>query len=68
MNFAGASTVEQHRSAATYRDCILKGERPGNLPVQAPTKYGLVIHLKTAKALGLNVSPQLADGVIELKQ
>jgi putative ABC transport system substrate-binding protein len=51
-----------------YRDCILKGERPGNLPVQAPTKYGLVIHLKTAKALGLNVSPQLADGVIELKQ
>ena len=60
--------VEQHRGAAAYVDRILKGEKPGNLPVQAPTKYDLVINLKTAKALGLNVSLQLqqrADGVIE---
>jgi putative tryptophan/tyrosine transport system substrate-binding protein len=64
----GFNTVEQHRGAATYVDRILKGERPGDLPVQAPTKYDLVINLKTAKALGLNISPQLqqrADGVIE---
>ena len=64
----GFNTVEQHRGAAAYVDRILKGERPGNLPVQAPTKYDLIINLKTAKALGLNVSLQLqqrADGVIE---
>ena len=64
----GFDTVEQHRGAASYVDRILKGERPGDLPVQAPTKYGLVINLKTAKALGLNVSLQLqqrADDVIE---
>jgi putative ABC transport system substrate-binding protein len=64
----GFDTVEQHRGAATYVDRILKGEKPGNLPVQAPMKYDLVINLKTAKALGLNVSLQLqqrADGVIE---
>ena len=62
------NTVEQHRGAASYVDRILKGEKPGDLPVQAPTKYDLVINLKTAKALGLNVSLQLqqrADGVIE---
>jgi putative ABC transport system substrate-binding protein len=64
----GFDTVEQHRGAASYVDRILKGEKPGNLPVQAPTKYDLVINLKTAKALGLNVSTQLqqrADRVIE---
>jgi ABC-type uncharacterized transport system substrate-binding protein len=61
----GFDTVQQH---ASYVDRILKGEKPGNLPVQAPTKYDLVINLKTAKALGLNVSLQLqqrADGVVE---
>ena len=64
----GFNTVEQHRGAASYVDRILKGEKPGDLPVQAPTKYDLVINLKTAKALGLDVSMQLqqrADGVIE---
>ncbi len=55
----GFHTVEQHRGAATYVDRILKGEKPGNLPVQAPTKYDLVINLKTAKKLGLNISMQL---------
>src|SRR5215471_13509179 len=64
----GFDTVEQHRGAASYIDRILKGEKPGDLPVQAPTKYLLVINLKTARALGLNVSLQLqqrADEVIE---
>jgi putative ABC transport system substrate-binding protein len=64
----GFDTIEQHRGAASYVDRILKGEKPGDLPVQAPTKYDLVINLKTAKALRLNVSLQLqqrADGVIE---
>ena len=64
----GFDTVEQHRGAASYVDRILKGEKPGDLPVQAPTKYLLVINLKTAKALGLNLSLQLqqrADEVIE---
>jgi ABC-type uncharacterized transport system substrate-binding protein len=64
----GFDTVEQHSAAAAYVDRILKGEKPGDLPVQAPTKYLLVINLKAAKALGLNVSLQLqqrADEVIE---
>jgi ABC-type uncharacterized transport system substrate-binding protein len=62
----GFDTIEQQRGAAAYVDRILKGEKPADLPVQAPTKYQLVINLKTAKALGINVSPQLQQRADEL--
>jgi putative tryptophan/tyrosine transport system substrate-binding protein len=64
----GPDFVDQYRRAAGYVDRILKGEKPADMPVQAPTKYDLIVNLKTAKTLGLTVPPPLlarADEVSE---
>jgi putative tryptophan/tyrosine transport system substrate-binding protein len=62
----GPDQIDQWRGAAVYADRILVGEKPSELPVQAPTKYELVLNLKAANAIGLNISPQLSTRADEL--
>ena len=62
----GPDSIDQYRRAAGYVDRIIKGEKPADLPVQAPTKYELVINLRTAKALGLTVPPSLLARAAEI--
>jgi putative tryptophan/tyrosine transport system substrate-binding protein len=64
----GSDAIDQWRQAASYVDRVLRGEKPADLPVQAPTRYQMAINLKTAKALGLTIPPMLlaiADEMIE---
>ena len=62
----GPDFLDQYRRAASYVDRILKGEKPADLPVQAPTQYELVINLRTAKTFGLSVPPRLLAGAAEV--
>jgi putative ABC transport system substrate-binding protein len=68
LAYCGTDRIELYRGAASYVDRVLRGEKPGDLPIQQPTKYELVINLQTAKSQGLNIPPKLlftADEVIE---
>jgi len=62
----GPDIADNCRRAATYADRILRGEKPGDLPVQFPTKFEMVLNLKTAKALGLNVPPSILVSATEV--